>query len=462
MCILIHNTTGAPLPKSVIKKSLAGNPDGYARLDLEGKRQLFRTLDYKVAEKMMAKPGKAIHHCRWASMGGKGKKNIHPFRVRDGWYLFQNGTISGVNRRDITDTEQIANVLKHVHEDAFAEVLSHFDSRWIVANKNTGQVVMAGDGWAEHEDMHYSNTSVIPGVLVAVYGSLKEGAWNHHRIKNGDFLCDGITEERHRLFGDHLPMMVEGTKGGEGKQVKVEVYEVPKYLLNELDQMEGHPDRYERRKTRIVLPDYDNAVTLAWVYFAKEEKDNFNKPEDYMEEWPIPKFTSGILPYSSTDTLVETPRGSFFDGEVWRDGSQLSLAGFRRESEREDNVQKREWPLYRGGKPRKLKSLGKRPAGSTMVRPWLCPSCSSDEVIGAEGYLYCEHCWHHEAMTKSSIHEWLNVGETATVEGIDEAARIVNEEATKQEEDARMMALVEDAIERRASSNGHDARTYID
>ena len=81
-----------------------------------------------------------------------------------------------------------------------------------------------------------------------VYGSLKRGGRHHDLLAGARFGGEACTPPIYALvqIGDY-PALVEGGSS----QVHGEIYVVDEALLAALDDFEGHPDLYERR--RIVL-----------------------------------------------------------------------------------------------------------------------------------------------------------------------------------------------------------------
>jgi gamma-glutamylaminecyclotransferase len=81
-----------------------------------------------------------------------------------------------------------------------------------------------------------------------VYGTLRRGEENHHLLDAHVLLRTSRTEARFTLvsLGD-FPAMIDG---GETAVVG-EVYEVDAITLAALDELEGHPDYYQRRPIRM-------------------------------------------------------------------------------------------------------------------------------------------------------------------------------------------------------------------
>lgn len=280
MCLLIDNSSGSVLNSDIVKRAALINSDGYGRLCLRtGKVE--KTLDMEKAIKLALEPGPAIHHFRWATVGGKTLQNCHPFPVDNGFYLFQNGTVEGFIDDDRTDTQHLADMLRSVNHESREAVLSRFAQRYVLVNAKRKSIIRTGEGWVEHEGAWYSNAYCIPtGKMVAVYGTLKTGHGNNWMLDKADFMGWGWTNEKHRLCVHGLPFLIEG---GGGSQVEVEVYRVSTDTLLELDKLEGHPTLYQRRETQVTLSDGEEVT--AWIYFAGEDKDHGNYSYCYGESW---------------------------------------------------------------------------------------------------------------------------------------------------------------------------------
>lgn len=92
---------------------------------------------------------------------------------------------------------------------------------------------------------------------VAVYGSLRRGLHNHHKLLTGQYLGNCRTEKQWHLYDlGPYPALV---KGGD-TAVVLEVYAVDARTLALLDELEGYPVHY--RRERIATPFGDS-----WVYY---------------------------------------------------------------------------------------------------------------------------------------------------------------------------------------------------
>lgn len=268
MCIIIDNANRKSISQSIIARSASINKDGYGRIDLRT-GQVIRTLNINEAKRLCAEAIPAVHHFRYATVGGKGIDNVHPFELREGWWMMQNGTVSGLKtRKDESDTACLARMLsENVHHDNYASALSIFDSRFILAHPEHGTIRIGK--WHEHDGIYYSKDNVLPEEkeLLAVYGTLRKGYHNHRLLHGSKFIGTGLTVERHRMHGTTVPFVLEGDENNEGGRIRVEVYAVePRQLSGPLDRLEGHPTTYTRRKTSVLI-DNAKAPIETWLYF---------------------------------------------------------------------------------------------------------------------------------------------------------------------------------------------------
>lgn len=121
------------------------------------------------------------------------------------------------------------------------------------------------------------------GIRVAVYGSLRKGLGNHHRIDpekvdsvflGETTLAPSMNFKMVSLGG--FPACVRDV--GHGTPITVEVYRVSAEVLDSLDALEGHPDWYCREK--IGTP-YKNA----WIYLMPEGKNYEHRPAVPNGDW---------------------------------------------------------------------------------------------------------------------------------------------------------------------------------
>ena len=85
-------------------------------------------------------------------------------------------------------------------------------------------------------------------IKIFVYGTLLKGEHNHYLMKNSELLFYGKTKKQYTLYCmESFPGMVEG--GNDS--VSGEVYAVNPENLKKLDELEGHPDWYLRKKIQL-------------------------------------------------------------------------------------------------------------------------------------------------------------------------------------------------------------------
>ena len=107
-------------------------------------------------------------------------------------------------------------------------------------------------------------------VLVAVYGTLKQG-WGNHRLLERAPVHTG-TIGISKLSGVGFPII----KLGDSYKLNVEVYEVDPNDLSRLDSLEGYiegrtPTFYDRKTTKVTT---DKGNITTYVYEYVEDFDN--------------------------------------------------------------------------------------------------------------------------------------------------------------------------------------------
>ena len=124
-------------------------------------------------------------------------------------------------------------------------------------------------------------------MLVAVYGTLKQGFSNDQFMREGEFIAHGWTENSYRLECHGIPYLFEdpiGVNGRDYSPVAVEVYRVFSYKAREaIDRLEGHPNHYERKQIKVWCD--DNKYRTCWIYFAAAAEPDLNR-EHHMEWFP--------------------------------------------------------------------------------------------------------------------------------------------------------------------------------
>uniref|UniRef100_A0A1A9WQN7 Gamma-glutamylcyclotransferase family protein n=1 Tax=Glossina brevipalpis TaxID=37001 RepID=A0A1A9WQN7_9MUSC len=130
---------------------------------------------------------------------------------------------------------------------------------------------------------------------VFVYGTLKNGEFNHYLLTNVNngfarYLGEGKTVEKYPLIIStrfNIPFLLD--RSGWGHYVKGEVYEVDEKMMSKLDELEDYPNYYDREVQDIAM---DKEVTKCWLYLMR------NFPCHLLEKELLSCYNSSILnPY---------------------------------------------------------------------------------------------------------------------------------------------------------------------
>ena len=104
--------------------------------------------------------------------------------------------------------------------------------------------------------------------LIFVYGTLKKGYGNNSLLNNSKFIGEAITTEKYALYKSGIPFVIKDEKIS---QIHGEVYEVAPDTLKVLDDLEGHPDWYNREEIFVYLKENRKKIK-AWIYFYPEKR----------------------------------------------------------------------------------------------------------------------------------------------------------------------------------------------
>lgn len=98
---------------------------------------------------------------------------------------------------------------------------------------------------------------------VFVYGTLMSGFGNNQLLKNATLMEYASTEDEYTLvISGFIPFLIDND-GGD--YVVGEVYKINEKTLKNLDDLEGHPNWYERRVINVVSDVGDRFKV--WAYF---------------------------------------------------------------------------------------------------------------------------------------------------------------------------------------------------
>lgn len=282
MCIIIINKQGDIIPNDMLLKSATINPDGLGVTWLD----TFET-EYSLSSEWatLAVNRPYVAHFRLATVGVVSLENNHPFEIgKTGCMLYQNGTVASLGDSTTTDTEHMAQILAATHGDHWSSILEMSDCRWVIVDTEYRLVDVYNEAmFIEKDGVEYSKVNVIDHEIVAVYGTLKRGYGNHDVLGFSEYICDGVTVNQYDMVSQGVPFV--SPKVGGANNIVVELYCVDKLSMGPVDQLEGHPNWYERKKTPICL---DDGVTIvnAWLYFLDD-------PATYEGKDKIAEYTTG-------------------------------------------------------------------------------------------------------------------------------------------------------------------------
>jgi len=116
------------------------------------------------------------------------------------------------------------------------------------------------------------NSDLVFPANVFVYGTLKSGFCNHHKMieAGATFLCQAKTKNKRLLTIKGLPYLHDGNCS-HGYQVQGELYIIPNINgLKVLDWFEGNGEFY-LRKQDLFIDLVTNEEISAWVYYILED-----------------------------------------------------------------------------------------------------------------------------------------------------------------------------------------------
>jgi gamma-glutamylaminecyclotransferase len=268
MCVIIIKQLGLRLPKSVAKTSSVMNPHGLGIMWLDTFKPTFhKSSEYKILN--TDRP--FIAHFRYATVGAVGRHNTHPFQCgpNKAEWLMMNGTIKGLGDDKTCDSRVLAEQIGHKARRTWADELSKHESRFVTINTDKRTFEMYNKHlWTLKEGIWYSKANVLDDEYVAVYGTLKMGYSNYwHYLSDSRYVDSGKTLNRYPLIIKGLPYLLEDVD--KGHNVEVDIFAVDDKTLAKLDQLEGHPNWYRRKKIPIRV---GHRIVSCWVYFNIKEK----------------------------------------------------------------------------------------------------------------------------------------------------------------------------------------------
>jgi gamma-glutamylcyclotransferase (GGCT)/AIG2-like uncharacterized protein YtfP len=117
-----------------------------------------------------------------------------------------------------------------------------------------------------------------PPELVFVYGTLRRGYVNHHLLQGAADLGPARTQRPYALYLGEFPYLVENQAVCP---IAGELYGVGPAVLSLLDQLEEHPDWYQRRLAPVI--DAQGQARQAWIYFFPQARGRLLASGDLAE-----------------------------------------------------------------------------------------------------------------------------------------------------------------------------------
>ena len=107
------------------------------------------------------------------------------------------------------------------------------------------------------------------------YGTLKRNQSNHDLLAGSRFISKAVTVQAYGFYlgpdeqsTEHssIPYLFEHqSEGDQAVKVCGEVWEVDEFTLKQLDQLEGHPDWYQRVQTSVKLDSGENISAAIYM-----------------------------------------------------------------------------------------------------------------------------------------------------------------------------------------------------
>lgn len=339
MCLIIHKPdANTIIPEHILNNAEKINPDGFGIVYTDN-NECCRTMDYNQAYELIIAKRPFVAHYRYATRGTINKGTCHPYHVKDFIRLFSNGTVADLGDKQLCDTYVVADMLKRIPKKYWKDLLSMTETRFAITYPD-GSVERHGN-WHEKDGVfysknncfhtkqsnlgyHYNHTytqpykmyedywdtddyvydktydmsdtsSVYTAIsqkdvwesdpydwedvnLIAVYGTLKAGYHNNSVLGNSSFIGAGKTVNKYAMQAEGIPYVYEHE---HRDQISVEVYEIDSDNTKiSLDNLESHPDFYQRKLTDIELT--DGSVRTCWLYFAQRTP---SKNMDYIQTY---------------------------------------------------------------------------------------------------------------------------------------------------------------------------------
>lgn len=132
-------------------------------------------------------------------------------------------------------------------------------------------------------------------MLVAVYGTLKQGYGNNRYLQGKTLVGTGRTKKHLTMINAGFPVIIDRKKSKKKQhQVRVEVYDIgdDQICLQNMDRLEGEGHMYHRRVTTILMDDgrkLECSIYIGddrWLQrYRPEDTHSFLRPSGHLV-WP--------------------------------------------------------------------------------------------------------------------------------------------------------------------------------
>ena len=325
MCIIVAKEKGKEFDKDKLDFSYESNKDGCGIMWFDGEVKTHTTLDYEEFKTFLEsynwfKDYPAVIHLRYTTVGETTLDLCHPFTTHLG-SMMHNGTIHSLKDNaealNISDSKALSFYLTTMEKEATVDMYDTAGFRFLLEQLlgYINRVVFLGkDGeiriyneekgdWVDglwysndyyknkryevqsQSYRHYSWQGKTPFQAVRecskvfVYGSLKEGKYNHNRLKGSEKVGKATTVDKWAMIGEDLPFPYCIEEYDKGYNVVGEVYEVTVPIMKKLDSLEGYPNFYDKKIIKVNL---DGEEVEAWIYY--EEMQHYTEGE-LIKEW---------------------------------------------------------------------------------------------------------------------------------------------------------------------------------
>ena len=128
-------------------------------------------------------------------------------------------------------------------------------------------------------------------ILLFVYGSMKKGFRNNHRLKDSIYLGKAETVSRYCMYPSltyMFPYVLESKKQFE---IKGELYKIDGVTLDVIEQFEGEGFAYIRKEIDIQV---NEKLHRAYIYFIHPDNRNGFDKDIQLKDWLIEFEAAGI------------------------------------------------------------------------------------------------------------------------------------------------------------------------